>query len=106
MKSTFIIDLAPGSVVDDLFALRKVELREFPSGKMIALEVGDRTGRIKAVIWSGSQEMLKTLMPGQVYRVRGTATSYKGETQITVERIEQIEDYDPRDFLPIGPIPA
>jgi len=106
MKSTFIIDLTPGNLVDDLFALRKVELREFPTGKMISLEIGDKTGRIKGVIWSGSQEMMKSLLPGKVYRVRGTVTSYKGETQVTVERIELTDDYEPRDFLPVGPVPT
>ena len=105
MKSTFIIDLSVGNAIDDLFALRKVELREFPSGKMIALEIGDKTGRIKGVIWSGSQEMIKSLIPGKVYRVRGGVTSYKGEIQVSVEKIELSNDYEPQDFLPVGQIP-
>jgi 3'-5' exoribonuclease len=103
MKSTFVIDLAAGDAIDDLFALRKTELKEYSGGKMISIEVGDQTGRIKGVIWSGSAEFYKSLMPGEVYRIRGTVTTYKGETQLTVERLEVVKDYDPADFLPTGP---
>jgi len=102
MKSTFVSDLTAGFAVDDLFALRKVELREFPTGKMIILEIGDQTGRIKGVIWSGSTEILKTLSVGEVYRIKGTVTTYRNETQITVERAEIEKNFDPRDFLPSG----
>jgi 3'-5' exoribonuclease len=102
MKSTFVSDLTPGFAVDDLFALRKVELREFPTGKMIILEIGDQTGRIKGVIWSGSAEILKALSIGEVYRIKGTVTTYRNETQITIERAELEKNFDPRDFLPSG----
>jgi 3'-5' exoribonuclease len=103
MKSTFVVDLTAGNAVDELFALRKVELKEYPNGKMIIIEAGDQTGRIKGVIWSGSPELYKNLIPGEVYRIKGTVTTYKGDTQITVERAELTKDYDPRDYLPSGP---
>jgi len=103
MKSTFVADLTAGDAVDDIFALRKVELREYQNGKMISLELGDRSGRVKGVIWSASSEILKTLEVGLVYRVKGTITTYKGETQITVERAVPAKSFDPRDFLPVGP---
>jgi len=106
MKSTFVSSLAVGDSVDDLFALRKVEFKEFPTGKMISVELGDRTGRIKGVIWSGSAELARNLVTGRVYRTRGTITTYKGETQITVEKLEPSDSFDPRDFLPAGPIPT
>lgn len=103
MKSIFVAELAAGSAVDELFALRKVELKEYPNGKMIVIEAGDRTGRIKGVIWSASPELYKSLIPGEIFRIRGTVTTYKGEPQITVERAELTKDYDPGDFLPTGP---
>jgi 3'-5' exoribonuclease len=105
MKATFVSALAVGDTVDDIFALRKVELREFPTGRMIALELGDRTGRIKGVIWSGSAELTRSLISGRIYRVKGLVTTYKGENQVTVEKIEPSGEYEPKDFLPAGPIP-
>jgi 3'-5' exoribonuclease len=103
MKSTFVVDLAPGNAVDELFALRKIELKEYANGKMIVLEVGDQTGRIKGVIWSGLPDLYKKLVPGEVYRIRGTVTTYKGESQLTIERMEPEANYDIGDFLPVGP---
>lgn len=104
MKSTFVAELSAGESVDDLFALRKAELKEYSTGKMIVIEVGDRTGRIKGVIWSGSGEILRNLIAGQIYRVKGSVTTYKSETQITVEKTEPVREFDPADFLPAGPI--
>jgi 3'-5' exoribonuclease len=106
MKSTFVCDLIPGTAVDELFALRKVELRDFPTGKMIILEIGDQSGRIKGVIWSGSPEIMKNLIIGEVYNIKGTVTTYRGEIQITVEKFEPEKVFDPRDFLPSGPLSA
>jgi 3'-5' exoribonuclease len=103
MKKSFVSSLSPGDNVDDIFALRKVEFKEFPTGKMISLELGDRTGRIKGVIWSGSWETAKTLQAGKTYGIKGTVTTYRGETQITVEKIEPADNYDTKDFLPTGP---
>jgi 3'-5' exoribonuclease len=104
MKSTFVVDLAPGNAVDDLFALRKAELKDYANGKMILIEVGDQTGRIKGVIWSGHSEMYRKLVQGEIYRIRGTVTTYKGEAQLTIEQIEPEANFDIGDFLPTGPI--
>ncbi len=103
MKPSFIAELSPGDDVDDLFAIRKVDLREYSGGKMIILELVDRSGRLSGVIWNGSSEIMKNLRPGEVHRVRGAVSTYKGESQVTVERVEPITDYDPEDFLPRGP---
>lgn len=102
MKSSFVADLSLGDAVDDVFALRKLELREFSGGKMIFLELGDKSGRIKGVMWSCADELLKRMIPGRVFRFKGTVTSYKGETQVTVEKVTPEEKFDPTDFLPIG----
>ena len=103
MKSIFVAELSAGDAVDELFALRKAELREYAGGKMVVIEAGDRSGRIKGVIWSGSGEKLKSLVAGQVYRIKGHVTTYKGENQITVEKAEPASNYDLTDFLPAGP---
>jgi len=99
MKPAFVTDLFAGDPVDELFALRKAEIKEFPNGRMLILELGDKTGRIKGVIWSAGAEQLKALKIGGIYRVKGNVTSYKGESQITVERIELCEKFDWDDFL-------
>ncbi len=103
MKTSFIAELSPGDDVDDLFAIRKVDLREYSGGKMIILELVDRSGRLNGVIWNGSSEIMKSLRPGEVCRVKGSVSTYKGENQITIETVESVTEYNPEDFLPRGP---
>lgn len=103
MKSSFIAQLSPGETVDDLFAVRKVDLREYASGRMITLELADRSGRMNGVIWDGTSETMKGLRSGGVYKVRGTVATYKGENQITVQTAEKVGEYDPGDFVAQGP---
>lgn len=102
MKSSFIAEFSPGDDVNDLFAIRKVDLREYPGGKMIVLELVDRSGRLNGVIWNGSSEIMKNLRPGMVCRVKGTVSTYKGENQVTIEKVEPAAEFDPEDFLPRG----
>lgn len=103
MKSVFIAEVSPGNDINDLFAIRKVDLREYSGGKMIILELVDRSGRLNGVIWNGSSEIMKGLRPGEVYRVRGAVSTYKGENQVTIENVEPAGDFEPEDFLPRGP---
>jgi 3'-5' exoribonuclease len=104
MKSLFIAELSPGDDVEALFALRTVDLKEYSGGKMITLELVDRSGRINGVIWNGSSEIMRDLKPGRIFKVKGTVTTYKGKRQLTVDRILPETSFDPDDFLPSGDI--
>ncbi len=104
MKSIYVTELAPGDDVSEVFALRTVDLKEIQSGKMISLELVDRSGRIKAVIWNGTSDHMKILRPGGVYKVDGSVTTYQGKNQIAVHKIKQCEQFDPDDFIPRGEI--
>lgn len=102
MKSGYVTELAVGDEVSELFALRTVELKEYTGGKMIILELVDRTGRIKGILWEGSSELMRNLKAGGIYKISGTVTTYKNENQITVNKIEPCEKFDLDDFLPRG----
>jgi 3'-5' exoribonuclease len=102
MKSMYVAELAVGDEVSELFAVRSVDLKEYSGGKMVSLELVDRTGRLKGIIWDGSADLMKNLKVDRVYKVRGSVTTYKGENQITVTAIEPCEEFDTDDFLPRG----
>jgi 3'-5' exoribonuclease len=102
MKSVYVAELAVGDDVSELFAVRSVDLKEYTGGKMVSLELVDRTGRIKGIIWEGSADLMRNLKADRVYKIRGSVTTYKGENQITVTAIEPCEEFDPDDFLPGG----
>ena len=102
MKSVYVTELSIGDDVSDLFAIRTVDLKEYSGGKMIALELVDRTGRIKGVFWEAPADVMQVLKAGEVYKIQGTVTSYKGENQITVQNIKPCKEFDPDDYLPRG----
>ncbi|UCE65911.1 MAG: HD domain-containing protein [Candidatus Zixiibacteriota bacterium] len=102
MKSVYVNELLMGDDVCDLFAIRTVDFKEYSGGKMIVLELVDRTGRIKGILWDGSLELLRDLKAGDIYKIHGTVTTYKNENQITVGRVEHCDDFDLNDFLPGG----
>ncbi len=104
MKSIYVTELSPGDDVSEVFALRTVDLKEIQSGKMISLELVDRSGRIKGVIWNGTGAQMKILRPGSIIKIEGSVTTYRGANQITVAKIKQCEKYDPDDFIPRGDI--
>ncbi|MEE9554834.1 MAG: HD domain-containing protein [candidate division Zixibacteria bacterium] len=102
MKSYFIAQMSPGDTIDDIFAARVVDLKEYSGGKMITVELVDKSGRIGGVIWNGTSDLMEILKPGKVYRTKGTVTTYKGKNQFTIETIEPAAEFDPSDFLPEG----
>ena len=102
MKSLFIAEMNPGDLVDDLFAVRTIDLKEYPGGKMISLELVDKSGRINGVIWNGTSDLMKNIKPGDICTVKGTVTTYKGKNQLTIESIVTQTDYEPSDFLSEG----
>ncbi len=105
MKSSFIAEMSPGDIVDDLFAIRTVELKEYSGGKMIAVELVDKSGRINGVIWKGTSDLMKSVKPGEIFRVKGTVTTFRSKNQVTIESAELETDFEPSDFLPEGGIP-
>ena len=102
MKSIYVEELSPGDEISELFAVRTVELKEYSGGRMILLELVDRTARIKGVLWDFSSRLLDDLKPGQIYRVDGSVGTYKGENQITIHHMERCDEFDLDDFVPRG----
>lgn len=102
MKSYFIAQMSPGDIIDDIFVIRTVDLKEYSGGKMISVELVDKSGRVGGVIWNGTSDLMKIIKPGNAYKVRATVTTYKGKNQLTIESLEPASDFDPSDFLPEG----
>lgn len=102
MKSHFIAEMSPGDSIDDIFVIRTVDLKEYSGGKMISVELVDKSGRVGGVIWNGTSDLMKVLKPGNVYKAKGAVTTYKGRNQLTIESLEPASDFDPTDFLPEG----
>ena len=102
MKEQYVRDLGEGSKVDSLFALRSRDLRSARTGEAyLSLELGDRSGRIPAVMFRpGSVE--ESLPVGSVVRLRGTVTTFRNVRRVTVDALAPAPSYEPADFLATG----
>ena len=74
MKSYFIAEMSPGDSIDDIFVIRTVDLKEYSGGKMISVELVDKSGRVGGVIWNGTSDQMKIIKPGKVYKTKATVT--------------------------------
>ena len=101
MKKTWVKDLRPGQVVDDILVLRKKELKDYEGGNFLKLELGDKTGRVDAVAWDNPVQLYRQAEEGDFVRVRGSTSTYHNFVQIKVESISKIEPekVDLTDFL-------
>ncbi len=102
MKQQYVRDLADGSSVDSAFGIRSRDLRSARTGDTyLALELGDRTGIIRAVKFRPSPSD-ESVPSGAVARVRGRVTSYRGVRSVSIDTLRPTTDYDRADMIPAG----
>lgn len=102
-KTLFVRELKSGDQVDAPFALTHMALKPYAGGKFLQAKLGDRTGRIAAVLWNGAETVYPGLQIGDIVRVLGGVETYRDKPQVIIRRIDKVEDVealDPNDFLP------
>lgn len=103
MKERFVADLVEGMRVDSVFALAARELRSSRGGTAyLWLELGDRTGRIPAVLFRPDADA-SAVPVGSAVRVAGTVTSYRGVRRVSVDSLRACDGFDRSDLLAEGP---
>jgi 3'-5' exoribonuclease len=103
MKSVFVSDLAPEQSVTSFFLVASKESRTGPSGRAyLKLELSDRTGAVDARMWDGIEEASEKFSSEDFVKVQGRVESYRGKTQLVVERIRRAEpgEVELGDFFP------
>jgi 3'-5' exoribonuclease len=102
MKTLLVKDLKPGLEVTEFFVLRKKELKEYNGQRFLKLELGDRSGRIDAVVWNDLDQLYDKAEVGEIVKVKGWVSTYKEMPQIKVDKIRKAKDeeIDLVDFLP------
>ncbi|MGB2696242.1 MAG: HD domain-containing protein [Candidatus Zixiibacteriota bacterium] len=101
MKSIFVRDLKVGNRIEDFFVLRKKELKEYNGQKFLKLELGDKSGRVDAVLWEQAEKFYAQAEVGDIIQIRGSTTTYKDSLQITLESLKKTDEkVKLSDFLP------
>ncbi|MCK5125572.1 MAG: HD domain-containing protein [candidate division Zixibacteria bacterium] len=101
MKDLFVKDIKPGEKVTGYFALRKHELLEKDGRYRISAELGDSTGRIRAIMWDADPEKTNDFQAGDIVKVRGPVTTFQGRLQIRIDilRLAEEDEYEMEDFF-------
>jgi 3'-5' exoribonuclease len=105
----WVKDIASGQAIQSLFQITRLDLREFDRGKFLLLRLGDKTGKISAVMWEQAEEASKVIVEGDIVIVQGRASIYQGEMQVKIKTITKFEDQSQiniTDFLPSSPTPV
>ena len=103
MKPVFVSDLAPDQNVTSFFLVAAKESRTGPSGRAyLRMELSDRTGSIDGRMWEGIEEASGKFDCDDLVKVQGRVETYRGKTQLVVERIRRAEagEVELADFFP------
>ena len=86
---TAVRDLVEGQLVDSTFAVIRKDRRRTRTGSpYLALELADKTGRVKATIFDDAPILDGRFEVGDVIRVLGSVEEYRGRPQIVVRSVE------------------
>ena len=91
-----ICDMAVGDQVEGFYVLKTAQGRTSNNGRpFLAAVVLDRTGSIDAKAWDYAGP-ISAADEGQVLKIRGTVTEFRGALQLNMERLRRTE---PRDSV-------
>lgn len=102
MKDIFVKDLRPGDTITGYFALRKSDLLEKDGRFRLSMELGDNTGRVKAVMWDVSEDQADLYQAGVFVKVKGPVSTFMGANQLRIDRIRTVtadDEIDMSDFF-------
>jgi len=108
-EKTFVADLVDGETVTSYFVCAERDVRKTKNGgTMVNLTLLDATGQVKGVHFDPSDEVVATLAPGTVVKVRGRyRVDPKWGPQLVVERLRVMDEgeYDEGALVPVSPVP-
>lgn len=108
-RQGWVSGLKSGDFVQDVFQVTRINLREFDKGKFLTLRLGDKTGKVTAVLWTRAEEIFNTIVEGDLVMVEGRVGVYQEEIQIKIQSIRKVDDLSRcniADFLPVSPTPV
>lgn len=103
----WVADLENGDEIEGFYILKTAQTKTSSNGKpFLAAAVADRSGTIDAKMWDyggplGAQD------EGDVIKLRGTVTEYRGTLQLILSRLRPVEEgdrYDISELVPTAPI--
>lgn len=114
-KRLNVADLLPGTLVNELYVISHLELREGgKTGRFVTFRAQDATGSVRGVYWPAEPEeaeaLVRELDGGHVARIKGDVVSYRDRTEIRVAAptggVSSYEgkNVDPAPFVPTSAV--
>ena len=103
MKKQFVGEINAGEKLDDIFILSEKSMSQKKDGNnFLNITLGDKTGRIKGVIWDDVDRISQRTSQGDFVHAQGSVSDYKGVLQAVIKGMEPVlpEDVEPADYLP------
>ncbi len=91
------------SIKDQVFMLTKKDKRSFNNkpGSFVTMELSDDSGKIMAIKWEDPGELFDSLSTGDIVKINGKVSEYRGAKQVIVDEIEmEVGDFNKTDFIP------
>lgn len=103
MSRKWVRQLEVGESVNEVYAVTSVQLKPYSGGEFLSLRLADRTGKVSAIFWEGSQHLFKKIQNGTLLRVQGKVGRYQGSLQLTASSVAPLSEEEKvteSDFLP------
>ncbi|HOV16936.1 MAG TPA: HD domain-containing protein [Candidatus Cloacimonadota bacterium] len=90
-----------GKEISSYYLAAEKDLREGKGGKYLRLRLQDKSGSCNANVWNNAQKEAEQFEEGDVVKVNATVTNYKGQIQLSVNKIRMADqsEYNLEDFL-------
>ncbi len=103
MAKKFITEFKSGEPVDELFLVRRKEMKTARNGSQyIQAELGDRTGSLSAKMWDATPLVFAAFDVDDFVRVRGKVETYQNVLQLNLRTVTKADpaSVNLADFLP------
>jgi 3'-5' exoribonuclease len=107
MEKIYIQDIEPGEQITSFFLVQYKEVAKKRNNEdYLKLQLFDRTGSIKAVMWDNVEEVKDTFERDDIIKIQGVSGLYQDTLQIVIRRLRRAEEdeIDLGDLLPAGGI--
>lgn len=97
-----IKDFVQNDIVTAFVAVRRKEIKEYNGNQFITFEFGDASGRIAGVMWEPSRDAVEDIEAGDIVKIRGPVSDYRGKPQLKVTqiRLAQKDEFDIENIVP------
>ncbi len=94
----------PGEIFTGFALLQAIAVRiKRDGGSYLAVEFGDRSGRLQGNIWEDAERLFREFKIGQVVKLKGLVEEFEGRRKLNVKQIRATtpqDGVDPSTFLP------